>query len=590
METDVESSIPKTSGQLLLTMIRPYRSKTVLFFVLTFLAMLATMAAPAIIGVIVTRLGVHPQVDSYIWKLVWAFLALQILNEAFWRLGELLMRSYKPQMIERIRSMLFAGTLKKSHEYYVNSSSGRIAHWINSITDTANEFVDITIWTVWERLLGLVISAAFLLLVHWSLALIFTVWLILLFWFNIQRGKRFAQLIELQSDEASMAAGIVVDSLSNHLSVRVFTARQREIERLVGQQEKIIETWRASWWQNLVTNNVKGVSAALVNALALGLVLVLFAQGEVKLGGIVLFVAYFGEASTGLWQLAWALDAYYRNFGTIQNALDGLAANDERTGRQVPSKQLPANASLTLRNVSFAYPDQSEQLVLDSIQIEIPSGQKIGVVGHSGAGKSTLMGLLLGLYQPTDGVIAINGTDIATKDPSFIRTISSFVPQDTNLFNRTIRENVLFARPKATEAQLRMALKQSESLEFVDKLPQKVDTLIGERGVKLSGGQRQRIAIARAIIRDAPLLLLDEATSALDSVSEQSIQKSLYALMKNRTSIVIAHRLSTLKHLDTIIVLDQGKIVEQGTHEALLKLNGMYADLWRRQKNGFIVE
>lgn len=200
------------------------------------------------------------------------------------------------------------------------------------------------------------------------------------------------------------------------------------------------------------------------------------------------------------------------------------------------------------------------------------------------------MGLLLGFYTPTAGQILINDVNIISKDPSFIRAVSSFVPQDTSLFNRTIRENVLYARDDADEKVILEALKKAEALEFVEALPNGLDTRIGERGVKLSGGQRQRVAIARAILKDAPLLLLDEATSALDSVSEQAIQKSLHLLMQGRTSIVIAHRLSTLRHLDVIVVLDKGRIVEQGTHEMLIKSEGIYADLWRRQKDGFIVD
>jgi ABC-type multidrug transport system fused ATPase/permease subunit len=258
--------------------------------------------------------------------------------------------------------------------------------------------------------------------------------------------------------------------------------------------------------------------------------------------------------------------------------------------KKVTVAQMPKTVLLELHNVGFAYPDQPEQAVLSHIMLKVPSGHKVGVVGHSGAGKSTLVGLLLGFYEPTAGDITVNGINIADRDPSFIRSISSYVPQDTNLFNRTIRENVTYAKPGATEAELRTALTRAEAWEFVQRLPHGLDTLIGERGVKLSGGQRQRIAIARAMLKDAPLLLLDEATSALDSVSEQAIQRSLHNLMADRTSIVIAHRLSTLKHLDSIIVIDKGNIAEQGRHEDLIAQGGIYADLWQRQKDGFIVD
>jgi ATP-binding cassette subfamily B protein len=590
MIPDIEPKLPRTTRDLILTMVQPFRLLLGGFFLLTFLGTLAWIASPYIVSLIVTHLGKSTQLDRYVWTMVVLFFLIRIADELFWRLGELLARSYKPQMVERVRTILFAATLKHPHEFFVNASTGRIAHWINATVETTNEFVDTTFWNVWGRTLSLVLSAFFLYLVHWSLALLFVVWLVLLFWFNIVRGKRFSELIAKQSDQTSLASGIVVDSISNNLSVRVYNAGSREQKRLMRQQGHIITTWRDSWWQNWVTNIVKGQSAALASGLALVLVLLLFTNGIVPLGGILLFVAYYGDASSSLWELAWSLDNYYRNFGTIQNALDGLRAPDERTGDVVPAADLPAAVELELDQVSFAYPDQPETLVLDRVSLHLAPGEKIGVVGHSGAGKSTLIGLLLGFYPPTSGHIMVGDDNAADKDPSFIRSVSAFVPQDTNLFNRTILENVAYARPAAGRDDVNEALRQAEALDFVEKLPKGLDTLVGERGVKLSGGQRQRIAIARAILKDAPLLLLDEATSALDSVSEQAIQKSLYHLMQRRTTIVIAHRLSTLKHLDRIVVLEGGKVAEFGTHDELLAANGIYADLWQRQKDGFIAD
>ncbi len=543
------------------------------------------------IAKIVTELGKTHAIDHYVWTLVIVYAVLRFFDETFWRIAELVMRTYKPQMIESVRLNLFAAILKKPHSFFVNSSSGRIGHWINQTVETADELVDTTIWNVWGRVLGLAISAGFLFTVHWSIAVLFIVWLVLLFSFNVYRGKRFGKLVALQSDETSKAAGLVVDAVSNHVSVRVFGARTAEGGLLATQQARIVRRWRDSWWQNLVTNIAKGQSAAVVSALALCLVVVLFGHHIVPLGGIVLFIAYFGDASSSLWELAWALDNYYRNFGTIQNALEGLQAEDER--QVVAAQPLPTRAdsvALELKNLSFAYPEQSDVPVLDKLNLRIEPGEKVGIVGHSGAGKSTLVGLLLGFYEPTGGDILLNGESAGKHGPSFVRSFSSFVPQDTNLFNRTVRENVAYARPDASNADITSALKQAQAYDFVAKLPHKIETVIGERGVKLSGGQRQRIAVARAILRDAPLLILDEATSALDSVSEQAIQKALHELMYKRTSIVIAHRLSTLRNLDRIIVLDNGQILEQGQHQELVALGGVYADLWKRQKDGFVVD
>ncbi len=586
-----EAAIPTSTLNLVWRMVQPYKLRCAVFFILSFLALLAWTASPLMIAKIVTELSRTHKVDHYVWVLVVIYAILRFLDELLWRIAEYVMRTFKPQMVESVRLNLFSATLKKPHAFFVDSSSGRIGHWINQTVETTNDLVDITIWNVWGRVVGLVISAIFLFTVHWSIAVIFIVWLVLLFSYNVYRGKKFGRLVALQSDEASKASGIVVDSVSNHVSVRVFGAQAGERRMLRSQQDHIISRWRDSWWQNFVTNAVKGQSAAVVSAFALLVLIVLFNHGVVAIGSIVLFIAYFGDASSSLWELAWALDSYYRNFGTIQNALDGLQAENERSVSAKKHRIKQGDpVELELIDLSFAYPEQPDVPVLDRINLLIQPGEKVGIVGHSGAGKSTLVGLLLGFYEPTSGSILLNKESTADHGPAFIRSFSSYVPQDTNLFNRTVLENVRYAQPDAAPEVVEAALKQAQAYSFVRKLPDKLNTIIGERGVKLSGGQRQRIAIARAILQNAPLLILDEATSALDSVSEQAIQKALYSLMRSRTSIVIAHRLSTLKNLDRIIVLDGGKIVEHGNHAELVAHGGIYADLWHRQKDGFVVD
>jgi len=243
------------------------------------------------------------------------------------------------------------------------------------------------------------------------------------------------------------------------------------------------------------------------------------------------------------------------------------------------------------RKLHFAYPDQTDLDVLRGIDFEVPAGKKVGIVGHSGAGKSTLVGLLLGLYEPTKGGLLYNGTDIRELSLDSVRRHIAYVPQDASLFNRSLRDNIAYvAAGEPTDEQIRLAAARAQALDFIEALPEGFDSLVGERGVKLSGGQKQRIAIARAMLSQAPLVLLDEATSALDSASEQSIQKALAEVMRDRTAVVIAHRLSTLKHLDCIYVFDDGRIAESGTQDELLANAGVYADLWHRQRNGFIGE
>jgi ATP-binding cassette subfamily B protein len=245
---------------------------------------------------------------------------------------------------------------------------------------------------------------------------------------------------------------------------------------------------------------------------------------------------------------------------------------------------------IKLKNVTFTHDEGEGATLFNDFSMTVHSGEKIGLVGSSGSGKTTLTKLLLRLADIDNGEILIDGQNIANVTQESLREHVAYVPQEPLLFHRTIRENIAYGKPDASDEEIEVAAKKAGALQFIRELKDGFDTLVGERGVKLSGGQRQRIAIARAILKDSPILILDEATSALDSESEKLIQQSLETLMKDRTSIVIAHRLSTIAKLDRIIVLDNGKIIEDGTHKTLLAKNGMYAKLWKRQSGGFIEE
>jgi ABC-type multidrug transport system fused ATPase/permease subunit len=332
---------------------------------------------------------------------------------------------------------------------------------------------------------------------------------------------------------------------------------------------------------------VKGNSVVVTSLVAMLVILSLYGKHSITVGDVALFIAYFNSAANSIWELSWQLDMYYRSFGTIDNALKGLSKGENEDTVAEDELDLP-NKAIAFNNVGFYYPDQADKKVLHNINLNVAEGERVGLVGHSGAGKTTLVGLLLGFYRPTSGDFSIGGLPVERLGAHRLRDITAFVPQDTNLFNRTIAQNIGYAKPGATREEIMRAAKDAQADDFIQNLPKGYDTIIGERGVKLSGGQRQRIAIARALLKDSPILVLDEATSALDSVSEQAIQKAFVNAMKNRTALVVAHRLSTLRHLDRIIVFDGGTIVEQGTHDELVAKQGLYADLWRRQKDGFI--
>lgn len=266
--------------------------------------------------------------------------------------------------------------------------------------------------------------------------------------------------------------------------------------------------------------------------------------------------------------------------------LEPKNVSDPEVPAEIPSSK---RLTLALHNVGFRYPGTNgKRAAIDHFDLEVRPGEKVGVVGYSGSGKTTLTKLLLRFMDVTDGGIFLNNTNVRDLRQADLRRHISYVPQEPLLFHRSIRENIAYAAPDASDKDILAAAKAAYISEFVDDLPEGYDTIVGERGIKLSGGQRQRVAIARALLKNAPILVLDEATSALDSESEQYIQKALWKLMKNRTAIVVAHRLSTIQKMDRIVVMDKGKVVDIGTHTELLKREGIYAKLWAHQSGGYL--
>ncbi|MDM1770980.1 MULTISPECIES: ABC transporter ATP-binding protein [Acinetobacter] len=403
---------------------------------------------------------------------------------------------------------------------------------------------------------------------------------------------RLSRISNSQADARAVMTGRVTDAYTNIQTVKLFAHAGRESQ----YAKESMQEFMVTVYKQMRLGAQYEISINLLTVVlyvgVLGTALWLWMNGQAELGIIAATTAMILKLNSIAEFMMWQTSALFENVGTIQDGMKTL-------GRPITIEDKPdaktlnvAQGEIKFENVSFAYNDKN---VIEQFNLTIRPGEKIGIVGRSGAGKSTLIQLLLHFYQINQGRILIDGQDIVDVTQDSLRKNIALVTQDTSLLHRTVAENIKYGRPDASDEEMYAAVAKAEAEEFIPQLTdlrgkRGYEAYVGERGVKLSGGQRQRIAIARVFLKDAPILILDEATSALDSEVEAAIQSSLDELMQGKTVIAIAHRLSTIAQMDRLIVLDQGQIAEQGTHDELVALNGIYAQLWQRQTGGFLIE
>lgn len=492
----------------------------------------------------------------------------------------------------RIRWQVHRYLLKQSMTFYQDEFAGRIATKLMqtalAVRETVIKLVDILNYVVvyFIGMLLLVGSA------DWRLALPLAGWLagyVLLMRYFI---PRLGEIAERQADARSIMTGRVVDSYSNIQTVKLFSHARREasyaregmggfLDTVYAQMRKITGLYGLLYMLN---------SACLFLVGAIGIWL--WIGGLVSVGAVALALGLVLR----LWGMSqwimWELSQLFENIGTVRDGISSISLPHLVEDKPNAKELVVAHGEIGFDHVRFHY--GKDKGVIEDLSLKIAPGEKIGIVGRSGAGKSTLVNLLLRFYDIEAGRLLIDGQDISDVTQDSLRAHIGVVTQDTSLLHRSVRDNILYGRPDATEEMMLEAARKAEATLFIDELsdPQGrrgYDAHVGERGVKLSGGQRQRIAIARVMLKDAPILILDEATSALDSEVEAAIQENLYRLMEGKTVIAIAHRLSTIAAMDRLVVMDKGRIIEEGTHDELIATGGLYAQLWQRQSGGFLM-
>lgn len=497
----------------------------------------------------------------------------------------------QPNVNPLVLSRLHRWTLGQNVGFFDDDFAGRIAQKqmqaARAVTDVATEVINVVAFA----LASLIGSMALLLAIDWRVTVGFGIWLVgyfaLINWFLPRIRTRSAA----RAGARAMVSGQVVDTITNIKTVKLFAHDDHEDRAALGAMQSF--RGRSLDFGYLAAGFRFALMslAGLLPVLLIGGTILLWQRGMASEGDIVAAGAIAIRIAQMTGWVSFTLMAIYANIGEIEDGMQTLTPRN-RLEDDAAAKDLDAQrGEVAISGLSFAYGRDAGGI--DNIDLVLKPGEKMGLVGASGAGKSTLVALLLRLYEAEEGRIEIDGQDIRSVTQDSLRRSIAMVTQETAMFNRSARDNILYGRPDADEAAMIAAARKAEAHEFILDLEDHkgrtgYDAHLGERGVKLSGGQRQRIALARAIIKDAPILILDEATSALDSEVEASIQSALERVMEGKTVLAIAHRLSTLKEMDRIVVMDAGRIVEQGTHEQLLEKGGLYARYWDRQSGGFL--
>ncbi len=521
--------------------------------------------------------------------LLWIMVNFIVLDNGAWRLMAYIRATYVPRVVNAVTEDLMARVLSCSHRFFHQNLSGALAKQVSHVVDGSERLMAYFSGRLLRAVAVLGASLVAVFSVHFMFALILFGWFFVFWATSTVMARKIVHLASHQAATESTVMGQVTDTILNHSNVRIFNGLTHELTRIKPYLTQHAQAYRHTVMYGLFLRAVQGVMIALLFTACGVLLMHLYAQKKATVGDFALILGVTLETAMIIWYTMYEWEECAKVMGRMTQGLSVLLSeNPVHTPTRTITARTLSNGKghVQFNDVTFGYDKNTP--VLTGFSLDIEPGSKVGFVGYSGGGKTTLFNLLLGLYPVAKGSITIDGISMNDIDTHTLRNAIGLIPQDTLLFDRTIQDNIRYARLDATDAEVIQAAQQACVHDFVTRLPDGYDTTVGERGTKLSGGQKQRIAIARAFLKNAPILMMDEATSQLDAETELMIQQSMDMLMRGKTTFVIAHRLSTILAMDRIIVLDKGTIVQDGTHADLIQHDGVYRTLWNAQTDGFL--
>ncbi len=544
---------------------------------------------PYILKVVIDRITENPDATNIIALLTLPaalYVALEIIMSLLYRVYDYIILKVMPLILSDIWYQIFSYVQHHSVKFFQDNFAGNISNKIGDMSQGVDSIIQFTLWMCIPNICLLLITLGILFSVHSIFALIMLVWVAVYFLANYKLSFHAIVQSKKFSESKSRLMGCLVDMLTNVSAIRLFARHSYETKILSRYLQDTVHADRNMQWQLLKIKAIFGFLGVVL--LVTMLLTLIYARQHhfVSVGDFALVLTLSASVIENLFILLQSIVTLTKDIGKCKQAIDSVLIPYDTVNTKNSKILKVKNGEIVFKNVTFQYSENNN--VFDDTSITIKPGSKTGLVGTSGSGKTTFVNLILRYFDINAGEILIDGCNIATVTQSSLRSQISVVPQDTTLFHRNVYDNISYGKENATKREVLNASILAHCHDFIKKLSAGYITVVGDRGAKLSGGQRQRIAIARAFLENSKILILDEATSSLDSITEKKIQKALDKLMKEKTTLIIAHRLSTLVNVDRILVFKKGQIIEDGSHEQLLVKGGYYAKLWKMQTNGFL--